>query len=271
MIRRAWPTMGSVASLAVPPGSGADARTVDRAVGLVRDWFDEVEAALSPYRRDSDLWRWREGELVLADSAPLTEMVAACGELARVTRGGFHPYDRAGRFDPTGYAKGWAIERGLDVLVSAGIPEACLGIGGDQQMIGRAQPTRPWRVAIADTSERGRIAAVITAPASGARFAVATSGEAERGEHIWPAGGRPLLVGQLEHGAGLASVTVVGPQLGLADAFATAIWAHARTGPLDQAWDWLAGTGYEALAVDRLGRVRGTAGMPGQLVRPAAA
>lgn len=271
MIRRAWPTMGSIASLAVPSASGADEDAVDRAVVLVRDWFDEVEAALSPYRRDSDLSLWREGGLALHDSPHLAEMVQACDALAGLTQGGFHPYDRAGRFDPTGYAKGWAIERGLDLLVSAGIPDACLGIGGDQQMIGRAQPTRPWRVAIADPSERGRIAAVVTAPASGARFAVATSGEAERGEHIWPAGGRPLLVGQLERGAALASVTVVGPLLGLADAFATAIWAHARTGPLDEAWQWLAGTGYEALAVDRLGRVRGTAGMPGQLVRPAAA
>jgi thiamine biosynthesis lipoprotein len=271
MIRRAWPTMGSMASLAVSRSSGADEHAVDRVVGVVRDWFDEVEAALSPYRRDSDLCRWRAGELALDDSRHLFEMLQACDSLARVTEGGFHPYDRSRRFDPTGYAKGWAIERGLDVFVSAGITDACLGIGGDQQMIGRAQPTRPWRVAVADTSERGRIAAVVSAPASGARFAVATSGEAERGEHIWPAGGRPLVVGQLQHGAGLASVTVVGPLLGLADAFATAIWAHARTSPLDEAWRWLAGTGYEALAVDRLGRVRGTAGMPGQLVRPAAA
>ena len=269
MIRRAWPTMGSIASLAVP-AEAADERTVDRAVGLVRDWFDEVEAALSPYRADSDLCRWRDGDLPLDDSAHLGEMIQACHALARLTEGGFHPYDRAGRFDPTGYAKGWAIERGLDVLAGAGIGAACLGIGGDQQMLGRAHPNRPWRVAIVDPSERGRIAAVVTAPADGGRFAVATSGEAERGEHIWPAAGLALRAAELGSGAALASITVVGPLLGVADGFATAIWAHARTAPLDQAWAWLVGTGYEALAVDRLGRVRGTAGMAPHLVRAAA-
>jgi thiamine biosynthesis lipoprotein len=270
MIRRAWPTMGSVASLAVPETSGADDREVDRAAGLVAGWFDEVEAALSPYRPDSDLSRWRDGTLALDRSRHLTEMVQACAALARLTEGGFHPYDRQGRFDPTGYAKGWAIERGLDLLAKAGITDACLGIGGDQQMVGRAHPTRPWRVAIVDPSERGRLSAVVSAPASGERFAVATSGEAERGEHIWPASGRPLLVGDLRRGAALASVTVVGPLLGLADAFATAIWAHARTASLDDSWAWLTGTGYEALAVDRDGRVRGTAGMSSRLVRAAA-
>lgn len=270
MIRRAWPTMGSVASLAVPPESGADERRVDRAVGLVRDWFDEVEAALSPYRADSDLCRWREGGLALDDSAHLIEIVQACDALARLTEGGFHPYDRLGRFDPTGYAKGWAIERGLDLLATSGIDAACLGIGGDQQTLGRAHPTRPWRVAVVDPSERGRIAAVVCAPSSGEPFAVATSGDAERGEHIWPAAGRSLRAADLRTGAALASITVVGPRLSLADAFATAIWAHARTAPLDLAWGWLRGTGYEALAVDRIGRVRGTPGMAAHLVRAAA-
>ena len=268
MIRRAWPTMGSIASLAVPLGND-DAGRVDRAVGLVRDWFDEVEAALSPYRPDSDLCRWRSGALPLDDSSHLLEMVQACTALATLTEGGFHPYDRAGRFDPTGYAKGWAIERGLDLLAGAGITDACLGIGGDQQMIGRAHPSRPWRVAVVDPSERGRIAAVVSGPVDGQRFAVATSGDAERGEHIWPAAGRPLQAAEAGRGAALASITVVGPLLGLADAFATAIWAHARSAPLDEAWGWLAGTGYEAVAVDRTGRVRGTHGMDAHLVRAA--
>ena len=270
MIRRAWPTMGSVASLAVPASATVDERAVDRAVGLVRDWFEEVESALSPYRPDSDLCRWRAGALPLDDSPHLHEMVRACGALATLTEGGFHPYDRQGRFDPTGYTKGWAIERGVGLLATAGITDMCLGIGGDQQMLGRAVPGRPWRVAVVDPSERGRIAAVVSGPPAGEYFAVATSGEAERGEHIWPAGGLQLRASELGRGAALASITVVGPSLGLADAFATAIWAHARTSPLVHAWTWLTGTGYEALAVDRAGRARATDGMAAHLVRPAA-
>ena len=67
---------------------------------------------------------------------------------------------------------------------------------------------------IADPFHRGRLALVVEAADS----AVATSGTAERGAHIIdPHLGRPA--------TGLASLTVVGPSLALADAFATAAFA----------------------------------------------
>lgn len=69
---------------------------------------------------------------------------------------------------------------------------------------------------------------------------------------------------------GPASITVIGPELRLADAYATAIWSSALTGGLDDAWARLGGTGYEALAVDVRGTVRATPGMAELLVRPAA-
>ena len=79
--------------------------------------------------------------------------------------------------------------------------------------------------------------------------AVATSGAYERGEHI-----RDPRTGRAP--AGVESVTVVGPDLGTADAYATAAFAlgaEARRGPP-------ACSGYEALTIVPGDRVLATPG-----------
>ncbi len=67
----------------------------------------------------------------------------------------------------------------------------------------------------------------------------------------------------------LASITVVGPDLGRVDAFATAIWALAKDRPLAEAWQWLPERSYAAMAVLSSG-AHGTPGMDSYLVRVAA-
>ncbi len=267
MIRWSWPTMGSMASLAVAGTATPAARAeLAAAVRVAQDWLEEVEAALSPYRTTSDLCRWRAGDAALAQLSPLLgDVVAVCTDLQVRTGGGFHPFDRSGQYDPSGYVKGWAVEAAMRVLAEAGVTDACLGVGGDVAMRGTSDEGRPWRAAIGDPRDGRRIVAVLEQPAGGQPFAVATSGAAQRGAHIWgaaPAGPRP------PRPAVLASVTVVGPELGRVDAFATAVWARARREPLAQAWAWLAGTGCEALALTNDGTVHLTEGMPAYLYTP---
>lgn len=267
MRRSSWPVMGSYASLAIAD----EAPDPQAAVAAARAWLESVEAALSPYRPDSDLCRWRSGASDLADCSPLLrEVIDQVRDLPALTDGGFHPYDREGRYDPTGYVKGWAVQRAVAILARSGVRDACLGVGGDIQTIGRAGAGRPWRVAVTDPAHEGRILALVAAPEDGSRFAVATSGDAQRGDHIWAGSRLTAGLSRSRAGAGLSSVTVVGPDLCLADAFATAIWAHARTRELDEAWAWLEGTGYEALAVGRTGRIRTTSAMSAHLAQPAA-
>lgn len=276
MRRWSWPTMGSVASLAVAGDGGAVAGgtlaepdAVGSAVTGAKAWLSTVEAALSPYRADSDLCLWRTGAVPLPACSPLlVEVIDAVGSLEDLTGGGFHPFDPQGRFDPTGYVKGWAVERAVRVLVDAGVRDLCLGIGGDLQMVGRADTGRPWRVAVTDPADESRIVAVVEAPGDGQPFAVATSGAAQRGDHIWAGlGGRP---GGPMPAEALASVTVVGPDLGRVDAFATAIWALARDRSIESAWEWLPEPGYEAFAVTTTGTIRTTSGMARHLVGTAA-
>ncbi len=83
MRRWSWPTMGSQASLAVAgvDGAGPLPNDLDGAVTAVRAWLDAVEAALSPYRADSDLCRWRTGVPLPGCSPLLAEVIDAVGSL----------------------------------------------------------------------------------------------------------------------------------------------------------------------------------------------
>lgn len=271
--------MGSYASLAIAGADGTRAGDGDgdggpaavdvgTAVARARGWLATVEASLSPYRADSDLSRWRRGDLRLAEASPLLrEVIDDVAELSQVTSGGFNPIDPQGRYDPSGYVKGWAVRRAVDGLVADGFADVCLGIGGDLQLIGSPGEALPWRAAVVDPADGRRIVAVVEQPVAGDPLAIATSGIAERGEHIWAALGAPRSGPDANR---LASVTVVGPDLGRVDAFATAIWALAQDRPLEQAWDWLPGTGCAALAVTSTGTTHTTSGMPEHLVTAAA-
>jgi FAD:protein FMN transferase len=208
------------------------------------DWLRLVDATFSTYRSDSDICRLDRGEVTLAECRPeVDEVLTACLELERETQGYFSVRP-AGRLDPSGYVKGWAVERAASLLSGAGSADHVVNGGGDVQCAGGRGPhgvgaREPWRVGIADPLRPGRLALVVGAT----DCAVATSGTAERGPHILdPHTGRPA--------SGLASVTIAGPSLALADAYATAAFAM---GPA-RARDWTASLdGYAAFAITGAG------------------
>ena len=110
-----------------------------------------------------------------------------CAEVEAETDGAFTAYP-AGRLDPSGWVKGWAIEEVDRLLAAAGSRNHLIVGGGDIQARGEAELGRPWTVGIADPLQPDRFRALV----SGRDFAVATSGTAERGAHIIdPATARP--------------------------------------------------------------------------------
>ena len=165
-------------------------------------WLRWVDATFSTYRDDSEISRLDRGEL--DDPHPLVrEVLARCEEL-RAETGGYFDVRAGGRLDPSGYVKGWAVQR----AAAFGCGRFLIEAGGDMVLRGS------WRVGIRHPYERGRLAAAITL----SDCAVATSGAYERGEHILdPFTGRPA--------TGLSSVTVIGRDLGTVDAYATAAFA----------------------------------------------
>lgn len=239
-IRHAEHVMGTVVSFDVPACAGEPGG--DAGLGRAVRWLHWVDATFSPYREDSDVSRFGRGVLPLAECAPeLAEVLDACAAIS-ARSGGYFTTTPGGTFDPSGYVKGWAIERAAAILTRAGSPGHSVNGGGDVQFTG----DRVWRVGIADPLHPGRLALVL----AGRDFAVATSGVAERGAHIIdPFTGKPPV--------GLASITVVGARLAKTDAYATAAFAM---GPA--ARDWVEGLdGYEAFAVTSAGATWQTSGL----------
>ncbi|MEH0937708.1 FAD:protein FMN transferase [Micromonospora psammae] len=183
------------------------------------DWLREVDARFSTYRDDSEVSRLDRGELALAEaSADLRAVLERCADLWGATDGYFDAY-ATGRLDPSGYVKGWSAQVASDRLVAAGAVNHCLNAGGDIRVRGRSSAGRPWRIGVRHPWDAAATCLVLT----GTDLAVATSGVYERGHHVIdPRRGEPA--------RGLRSVTVLGADLGVADAYATAAVAMGAAG-----------------------------------------
>ena len=203
-----------------------------------------VDAVFSTYRYDSQVNRLGRGEVDLADvDDDVRYVLRRCLELNALTDGAFDAFDLTERngssLDPSGFVKGWAIEHVAHVLEAAGARNFCINAGGDVVLRGAPAPQRAWRVGIRHPDQPDRQATTLELPGP---HAVATSATYERGAHIVdPALGQPT--------TDLASATVVGPDLGVADAYATAIFVMGLAG-----LDWIeARPGYDAYLVTHEG------------------
>lgn len=245
------PVMGTVVSfdarLSRPPGADAPAgpERFDAAIDAACATLHDIDRRFSLYRPDSELSRLGRGEVAEADCSPDVRWVlAACDDIARTSGGAFdarrHRAD--GVADPSGLVKGWAVELAAVHLATAGATSWSISAGGDVLTAGGPGPApgAPWRVGIRHPGQADRVAAVLDIRGG----AVATSGLYERGEHILDprTGAAPFA---------LRSLTVVGPSLAWADAFATAAFV---LGPDGLAWvhDH---PGYGALAITADDRV----------------
>jgi FAD:protein FMN transferase len=251
-LRHAEEVMGTVVSFDVRGGEPEAVRTAleEAVAGLHR-----VDEVFSTYREHSQVSRLARGEATVEDCDPeVAEVLALGAEAERISDGWFSTrYE--GRIDPTGIVKGWAVERAARHLAAAGASGVSVNGGGDVQMYGAPEPHRPWRVGVADPLRPGGLAAVVSA-AGADDLAVATSGTAERGAHIVdPRTGRSAVTD-------LVAVTVLGPRLTWADAWATAAFAMGSRAGLA----WLESLpDVEALLITAGDEVRCTQGLAARL------
>ena len=225
-----------------------DDNTDEAALDHVFAWFRWVDVTFSTYKEDSEISRLARGELAPSDALPEVRWVLnRCEQLREETRG-FFDARATGRLDPSGLVKGWSVDRAAELLRHAQIRNFAVSAGGDMCLSGRAVPELSWRVGIEHPRERLQVAAVVEAN----ELAIATSGAYARGAHIIdPYSGRAP--------DGVLSVTVVGPELATADAYATAAFAM---GP-DFGPPWTARLrGYEALTILANGTVLSTGRFP---------
>jgi thiamine biosynthesis lipoprotein len=237
--------MGTVVTVDV-----RDAGEWTNAIASVLRWFHEVDARFSTYREESEVCRLDRGEIGEDRCSPeMREVLGLCAEVARSSAGCFD-IRATGRLDPSGLVKGWSVERAAALLQLCGARNFFIGAGGDVVARGAPAPGGRWRVGIRHPEVADRMAAVLEIGDG----AVATSGAYERGAHIVDPRDR-------RSPSGLLSMTVVGPSLTYADAFATAAYVMGVQGVA-----WVAGmTGYAALAITADRRTLSSAGMEGLL------
>ncbi|HEY5394447.1 MAG TPA: FAD:protein FMN transferase [Trebonia sp.] len=235
-------TDGAAADGAGRAGQEISARLADAVAILHR--ADEI---FSTWKPDSPVSRLRRGELSRAQApAEVAEILDLCAVARDLSGGSFDPWAVPGGFDPSGYVKGWAAQNALAAFRSSSICGVLVNAAGDIASSGGLGNGTPFRIGIADPFAPLRLAEIIELTG-----AIATSGTYERGAHlIDPRSGRPA--------ARAASASVTGPDLGLADALATALAVAGEQGlALIDGLD-----GYEALVINPDGSKRRTQRFP---------
>ena len=147
-----------------------------------------------------------------------------------------------------GIAKGYVVERGVDLLRMAGVQNAVVTAGGDSRLLGDRRG-QPWMVGIRDPRKDGEVAMSVPLQEE----AISTSGDYERffeedgvryHHIISPATGDPA--------SGVHSATVFGPDAVLTDALSTSVFVMG----VDQGLRLIATLpDYESIVIDDQGQI----------------
>lgn len=178
----------------------------------IRQRLAQVEQNYSDFRADSLVTRFQNGEdQLLIENSEFQQIYAATKEAQLQTEGYFDPMF-SGKFDPTGYVKGWAITRIFNeslrpLLADPRIDGVCLNGGGDLQVASRSDRDFTWHIGIENPQDLQKFIGAYAI----ANGAVASSGVSKRGHHIKVFGEADLL-----------QVSIIDPDLVMADVWATA-------------------------------------------------
>ena len=238
-----------------------DESTFANVLASATNSLHKADAIFSLYKAQSPLSRLARGETSVAECPAVVDMVwNLCEEWERRTDGWFSAFTPQHTFDPSGLVKTWAARYAADKLLEAGVNDFTLNAGGDI-LISEAQ-TDPdfWCIGISKpvsiASAEAGVLAVLDLAGTGYR-AVATSGSAERGQHIWnPKGSSP----QTE----IVQVSVIATDLVEADVWATAAFAEG----LRSIERLNREPNIEALYVTSSGDLQGTDGIIPLLAKP---
>jgi len=243
----------------------------EAAITAVMAEMRRIDAAMSPYKSDSELSRVNRlaAREPVKISRELFELVARSLEVSKLTQGAFditfssvgYMYDyrkgvapsdkeiakalpginyrhvlldahastirfaREGmRIDLGGIAKGYAVDRCVEILKRRGITHALVSAGGDTRVLGDHRG-RPWMVAIRDPRRRDGMVAVLPL----ADTAISTSGDYER---YFEAGGKRyhhiLNPKTGKSATGVRSVSIIAADATTTDGLSTSVFVMGR-------------------------------------------
>lgn len=213
--------MGTVVSVRAVGGVPA------AALPHLRDAFEALEDRFSLYRPASEASQVANRTLTLRQASDEYRRVYDLAiDWRAATSGAFTPHRPDGAVDLSGIVKALGIQAAAAVLDAHGVHDYVLNAGGDVVVSGAQPDGRPWVVGIVDPDDRTRLLSQYSAPvpvsdaggeptSAPTRRAVATSGVAERGDHVWHLGSDDTF----------CQVTVVADDIVTADVLATAVLA----------------------------------------------
>ena len=231
------------------------ARAIDEAVAILH----EADSIFSLYKPDSPLSKLARGETSVAECDPVVSQIwDLCEKWTDATEGWFTAFTQENTFDPSGVVKTWAANLAAEKLEQLGITDFAMNAGGDIRLSKEITPGFALRIGISTpvtiASPEAGVLTVVDLNESNFR-AVATSGTAERGEHIWNKKTNAWA-------NQLAQVTVAAEDLVTADVWATALFAAG-----DQAISLAERHNVQALIVNLEGELSATKGFT-ELLRP---
>jgi thiamine biosynthesis lipoprotein len=203
--------MGTVITIDLYGGEAGNEAITTQRVDAAEQELRNADDIFSTWKTQSPLSRLRRGDLSLAEVPDeVLDVLQACRCARRASGGWFDPWSMPGGVDPTGLVKGWAAERALNELKWLDLTGAVVNAAGDIASFGGPDVGQAFRFGVVRPDDPMKLACVVGSPG-----AVATSGTYLRGNH---------LVNPFTRDAtSTVSATVTGPELGLADALATAL------------------------------------------------
>lgn len=124
------------------------------------------------------------------------------------------------RIDLGGIAKGYAVDRGIELMQQRGIGHALISAGGDSRLLGDHRG-RPWHIGIQAPRDKERMAAMLPLVDN----AISTSGDYERFFERDGVRYHHIISPKTGRSAGtLQSVTIIGPNATRTDALSTSVF-----------------------------------------------
>ena len=220
-------TMGTMVSIRIADAEIGVQEHNEQIVAVLNEIEHEcarLNEKFSLYLDDSEISQIARGELALADSSEeMREEYARALDWREKTDGAFTPHRPDNVIDLSGTIKAVAIKAASQLLTNADVNNFSVNIGGDLTTSGNQSVEESgWISGIVDPLDSSSMLAAVRL--NSAFPAMATSGSAERGEHIWL---RP------ETTKTFIQATVIGPDIITADVLATAIISGSQA-TLDQ-------------------------------------
>lgn len=186
-------------------------KLLNKVIPAIQKELDRIEADYSPFREDSLVSRFVAGQdEILLNNQEFYAIYAACARAEMETQGYFTAY-YMGTYDPTGYVKGWAVEKIFNQFLKPlfaydSIVAICFNGGGDMQFASQTDSDFQWKLAVEDPEKPQEIKAIYQL----ANGAMATSGFSKRGQHS-----------RQVQGSQTQQVTIIANSLAQADIWAT--------------------------------------------------